>query len=41
MSWRGWLFAVGLVLLLGWLMFESGWFMHGDCIDINDAPPCS
>jgi hypothetical protein len=29
-NWKGWLIAVGLVLLLGWLMVENGFFMHGD-----------
>jgi hypothetical protein len=30
LNWKGWLFAVGLVIALGWLFVQSGGFMHGD-----------
>ncbi len=30
MNRKGWLFTVGLLILLGYLAFANGLFMHGD-----------
>ena len=30
MSWKGWLFAVGLLIVLAVLFTLNGGFMHGD-----------
>lgn len=35
--------AVGVIgfLILAILFLFSGGFMHGDCLDVDDAPPCA
>jgi len=32
-TWKGWAITIGLALLIGWLMLESGMFMHGDPVE--------
>jgi len=39
-NWKGWLITILAVIAIGYLMFANGFFMHGDCIDIDRAPPC-
>jgi len=30
LNWKGWLLTVSLLVLVGWLAFVNGLFMHGD-----------
>jgi len=30
MNWKGWAFAIAVVILIAYLMLSNGMFMHGD-----------
>jgi hypothetical protein len=40
MSWKGWLFAVSLMVLLAYHFAVNGGFMRGDRMDLSAAPQC-